>query len=110
CNGRTIKSINYQISTACRTVSEKSKRFSTESAPLCRITCTGGDESWLLEVNEVTLERPNLLLGKPSTEGYIAVILPKIEESKTVTNGLLSREEYESVISKRTSSTQPEPC
>uniref|UniRef100_A0A8C8C0X9 Protein Simiate n=1 Tax=Oncorhynchus tshawytscha TaxID=74940 RepID=A0A8C8C0X9_ONCTS len=92
-NGRTIK------------MSEKSKRW--------RATCTGGEEhttyscirSRLLEVNEVILERPKLLLGK----GYIAVILLKIE-SKTVTNGLLSREEYESVISKRTSSTQPEPC
>uniref|UniRef100_A0A8C7PQE1 Uncharacterized protein n=1 Tax=Oncorhynchus mykiss TaxID=8022 RepID=A0A8C7PQE1_ONCMY len=91
-NGRTIK------------MSEKSKR-------LWRPTCTGGEEYTtyscirLLEVNVVLLERPKLLLGK----GYIAVILLKIE-SKMVTNGLLSREEYESVISKRTSSTQPEPC
>ncbi|CAB1350782.1 unnamed protein product [Coregonus sp. 'balchen'] len=105
-NGRAIKSINYQI-----------RQFLTEFAPLCRITCTDGEEytiyscirGRLLEVNEDILERPEILLGKPSTEGYIAVILPKIEESKTVTNGLLSREEYESVISKRTSSTQPEP-
>uniref|UniRef100_A0A4W5N573 Protein Abitram n=1 Tax=Hucho hucho TaxID=62062 RepID=A0A4W5N573_9TELE len=123
-NGRSIKSINYQISAGCsrlhNRVSGKSKRggqFLTEFAPLCRITCTDGVEytiyscirGRLLEVNEDILERPELLLGKPSTEGYIAVILPKIEESKTVTNGLLSREEYESVVSKRTSSTQPEP-
>ncbi|XP_020357437.1 protein Abitram [Oncorhynchus kisutch] len=123
-NGRSIKSINYQISAGCsrlhNRVSGKSKRggqFLTEFAPLCRITCTDGVEytiyscirGRLLEVNEDILERPELLLGKPSTEGYIAVILPKIEESKTVTNGLLSREEYESVVSKRTKSTQPEP-
>uniref|UniRef100_A0AAY5LB46 Protein Abitram n=1 Tax=Esox lucius TaxID=8010 RepID=A0AAY5LB46_ESOLU len=130
-NGNTIKSINYQISAGCsrlqNKVSGKSKRggqFLTELAPLCRITCTEGVEytiyscirGRLLEVNEGILERPELLLEKPSTEGYIAVILPKLEESKTVTNGLLSREEYENILSKRTSSTQqgpktePEPC
>lgn len=38
---------------------------------------------------------------QPSTEGYIAVILPKFEESKTITENLLSREEFESLVSKR---------
>lgn len=66
-------------------------------------------------VNHITISMANCptclscVFDQPSTEGYIAVILPKIEESKTVTNGLLSREEYESVVSKRTRSTQPEP-
>ncbi|KAF6714572.1 Protein Simiate [Oryzias melastigma] len=115
-NGRTIKSIDYQISNGCsrlnNKVSGKSKRggqFLTDFAPLCRITCS--DESKytiyscirgrLLEVNENILERPNLLLEKPSTEGYIAVILPKFEESKSVTENLLSRKEFEIVVSKR---------
>ncbi|XP_004073855.1 protein Simiate [Oryzias latipes] len=115
-NGRTIKTINYQISNGCsrlnNKVSGKSKRggqFLTDFAPLCRITCT--DETKytiyscirgrLLEVNENILERPNLLLEKPSTEGYIAVILPKFEESKSVTENLLSRKEFESIVSKR---------
>lgn len=39
---------------------------------------------------------------QPFTEGYIAVILPKFEESKSITENLLSREEFESVVSKRT--------
>ncbi|KAF6717550.1 Protein Simiate [Oryzias melastigma] len=118
-NGRTIKSIDYQISNGCsrlnNKVSGKSKRggqFLTDFAPLCRITfifycfcnlkaafsCIRGR---LLEVNENILERPNLLLEKPSTEGYIAVILPKFEESKSVTENLLSRKEFEIVVSKR---------
>ncbi|XP_068603172.1 protein Abitram [Brachionichthys hirsutus] len=115
-NGRTIKSINYQISNGCsrlnNKVSGKSKRggqFLTDFAPLCRITCTDETEytiyscirGRLLEVNEVILETPSLLLEKPSTEGYIAVILPKFEESKSITENLLSREEFESVVSKR---------
>ncbi|XP_053189845.1 protein Abitram [Scomber japonicus] len=115
-NGRTIKNINYQISNACsrlnNKVSGKSKRggqFLTDFAPLCRITCTDETEytvyscirGRLLEVNESILERPALLLEKPSTEGYIAVILPKFEESKSITENLLTREQFESVVSKR---------
>lgn len=115
-NGRAIKSINYKISDGCsrlkNKVSGKSKRggqFLTDFAPLCRITCTDDTEytiiscirGRLLEVNEIILETPSLLLEKPSTEGYIAVILPKFEESKSITENLLSREEFEKVVSKR---------
>ncbi|KAG7458208.1 hypothetical protein MATL_G00235690 [Megalops atlanticus] len=121
---KKIQSVNYQISAGCsrlqNKVSGKSKRggqFLTELAPLCRITCTDGEEytifscirGRLLEVNEDILTRPSLLLEKPSTDGYIAVILPKFEESKSVTDGLLSRAEYEEVVSKRTA-VKPEPC
>lgn len=51
---------------------------------------------------------PLFLLPQPSTEGYIAVILPKFEESKRVTEGLLTREQYEEVLAKR--NQQEEPC
>uniref|UniRef100_A0A1A7YTX0 Protein Abitram n=1 Tax=Iconisemion striatum TaxID=60296 RepID=A0A1A7YTX0_9TELE len=119
--GRTIKSISYQISNGCsrlnNKVSGKSKRggqFVTDFAPLCRITCSDDTQytiyscirGRLLEVNEVILETPSLLLEKPSTEGYIAVILPKFEESKTITENLLRREEFEEIVSKR-GPTQP---
>ncbi|KAM9823784.1 protein Abitram [Neosynchiropus ocellatus] len=121
-NGRSIKTINYQISNGCsrlnNRVSGKSKRggqFLTDFAPVCRITCTDDTEytvyscirGRLLEVNENILERPALLLEKPSTEGYIAVILPKFEESKSITENLLSREEFEKVVAKRSNSQSP---
>ncbi|ETE68922.1 hypothetical protein L345_05276, partial [Ophiophagus hannah] len=117
---KPIKSINYQISANCNRlqnkVSGKSKRgaqFLTELAPLCRILCSDGEEytiyscirGKLIEVNENILENPSLLQEKPSTEGYIAVVLPKFEESKKVTQGLLTREEYEEFLSKRFNST-----
>ncbi|KAG9355427.1 hypothetical protein JZ751_000265 [Albula glossodonta] len=116
---KKIQRISYQISAGCsrlqNKVSGKSKRggqFLTELAPLCRITSTDGEEytifscirGRLLEVNEDILTRPNLLLEKPSTEGYIAVILPKFEESKSITEGLLTRAEYEEVVLKRVGS------
>lgn len=121
-DGRTVKSINYQISDGCsrlnNKVSGKSKRgaqFVTDFAPLCRITCSDDTvytiysciRGRLLEVNKNILETPNLLLEKPSTEGYIAVILPKFEESKSITENLLTREEFESLISKRHLSQPP---
>ncbi|XP_014730623.1 PREDICTED: protein Simiate [Sturnus vulgaris] len=118
-SGKTIKNINYQISANCsrlqNKVSGKSKRgaqFLTELAPLCRISSSDGEEytiyscirGRLIEVNENILSNPALLQEKPSTEGYIAVVLPKFEESKSITQGLLTQKEYEEVLLKRRSS------
>ncbi|XP_057279081.1 protein Abitram isoform X3 [Pezoporus wallicus] len=119
-SGKTIKSINYQISANCsrlqNKVSGKSKRgaqFLTELAPLCRISSTDGEEytiyscirGRLIEVNENILSNPTILQEKPSTEGYIAVVLPKFEESKSITQGLLTQKEYEEVLLKRLNSS-----
>ncbi|NWR92180.1 F206A protein, partial [Furnarius figulus] len=119
-SGKTIKSINYQISANCsrlqNKVSGKSKRgaqFLTELAPLCRISSSDGEEytiyscirGRLIEVNENILSNPALLQEKPSTEGYIAVVLPKFEESKSITQGLLTQKEYEEVLLKRRNSS-----
>ncbi|NXT02874.1 F206A protein, partial [Jacana jacana] len=125
-HGKTITSINYQISANCsrlqNKVSGKSKRvrlfrlgaqFLTELAPLCRISSSDGEEytiyscirGRLIEVNENILSNPALLQEKPSTEGYIAVVLPKFEESKSITQGLLTQKEYEEVLLKRLNSS-----
>ncbi|XP_030407481.1 protein Abitram [Gopherus evgoodei] len=77
------------------------------------ISCSDGEEytiyscirGRLMEVNENILEDPTILQEKPSTEGYIAVVLPKFEESKTITQGLLTQKEYEEVLLKRFNST-----
>ncbi|XP_053099856.1 protein Abitram isoform X2 [Hemicordylus capensis] len=118
--GKQIERVSYQISANCsrlqNKVSGKSKRgaqFLTEFAPLCRIFCSGGEEytiyscirGRLIEVNESILDNPVLLQEKPFTEGYIAVVLPKFEESKSISQGLLTRKEYEEVLSKRFNST-----
>ncbi|XP_048849582.1 protein Abitram [Brienomyrus brachyistius] len=114
--GKAIQSVSYQISAGCsrlqNKVSGKSKRggqFLTELAPLCRIKSSDGEEytlyscvrGRLLEVNEDILTRPNLLLEKPCAEGYIAVLLPKFEESKSLTDTLLTRAQYEDILLKR---------
>ncbi|XP_026961086.1 protein Abitram isoform X2 [Sagmatias obliquidens] len=116
-SGKVIKSISYQISTNCsrlqNKVSGKFKRFLTELAPLCKIYCSDGEEytisscvrGRLMEVNENILHEPSILQEKPSTEGYIAVVLPKFEESKSITEGLLTQKQYEEVVVKRISAT-----
>ncbi|KAM7092252.1 protein Abitram isoform 1-T1 [Molossus nigricans] len=124
-SGKTIKSISYQISNNCsrlqNKVSGKFKRgaqFLTELAPLCKIYCSDGEEytisssffnscvrGRLMEVNENILHEPSILQEKPSTEGYIAVVLPKFEESKSITEGLLTQKQYEEVVVQRVSTT-----
>ncbi|XP_048415461.1 protein Abitram [Stegostoma tigrinum] len=119
-SGKEIKNISYQISANCsrlqNKVSGKSKRggqFLTELAPLCRILCSDGEEytiyscirGRLLEVNENILQDPRLLQRKPSTEGYVAVVLPKFEESKSITQGLINQEQYQDIISSRHKTT-----
>lgn len=56
-------------------------------------------------MNENILSNPAILQEKPSTEGYIAVVLPKFEESKSITQGLLTQKEYEEVLLKRLNSS-----
>uniref|UniRef100_A0A8C6F694 Protein Abitram n=1 Tax=Monodon monoceros TaxID=40151 RepID=A0A8C6F694_MONMO len=119
-SGKAIKSISYQISTNCsrlqNKVSGKFKRgaqFLTELAPLCKIYCSDGEEytmsscvrGWLMEVNESILHKPSILQEKPSTEGYTAVVLPKFEESKSITEGLLTQKQYEEVVVKSINAT-----
>uniref|UniRef100_A0A8C5ADV6 Protein Simiate n=1 Tax=Gadus morhua TaxID=8049 RepID=A0A8C5ADV6_GADMO len=110
-DGRTIKNINYKISNGCsrlnNKVAGKSKRV---RHGLCDVIITVLIFiRRLLEVNEDILINTSLLLKKPSTDGYIAVILPKFEESKLVGENLLSREDFEAVVSKRAADVQAQP-
>eukprot|EP00070_Physeter_catodon_P031222 XP_028338116.1 protein Simiate-like [Physeter catodon] len=88
-------------------------QFLTELAPLCKIYCSDGEEytmsscvtGQLMEVNESILHKPSILQEKPSTEGNTAVVLPKFEESKSITEGLLTQKQYDDVVVKRINAT-----
>ncbi|XP_022422610.1 protein Abitram-like, partial [Delphinapterus leucas] len=92
---------------------KRGAQFLTELAPLCKIYCSDGEEytmsscvrGWLMEVNESILHKPSILQEKPSTEGYTAVVLPKFEESKSITEGLLTQKQYEEVVVKSINAT-----
>uniref|UniRef100_A0A452FJF6 Protein Abitram n=1 Tax=Capra hircus TaxID=9925 RepID=A0A452FJF6_CAPHI len=105
-SGVLLPSPSTNGSTLQNKVSEKFKQgtqFLTELAPLCKIYCSGGEEctisncvrGWLMEMNVNIFHRPSSLQEKPSTEGYIAVVL-----NKSKTGGLLTQEEYEDIIVK----------
>nr|XP_032813195.1 protein Abitram isoform X2 [Petromyzon marinus] len=99
--GRDVAAVDYQISAGCsrldNRVSGKSKRYTIYS-------CIRGR---LVEVNENLIANPHLVRDKPSCEGYIAVVLPKFEESKSVTSGLCDHAEYLRVLATRAAATVP---
>lgn len=57
----------------------------------------------LVEVRENILHIPPILQAKPSTEVYFSIVLLKFEDSKSVTEGLLTQKQYE--VIKATAST-----
>ncbi|XP_069867395.1 protein Abitram isoform X1 [Dipodomys merriami] len=112
-SGKTIQSISYQISNNCSRLQNKvSGKFKREnflgnivilfSKEIVLNSCIRGR---LMEVNENILHKPSILQEKPSTEGYIAVVLPKFEESKSITEGLLTQKQYDEIVGKRMDAT-----
>ncbi|XP_052682304.1 protein Abitram-like [Crassostrea angulata] len=105
---KTISQISYDVEGVNRMdnkISGKGKRGAqllTPSSPLCEVTCTDGSKyiitcgvrGQLIEVNETLLKSPDLLSLKPQTEGYIAIVLPKLGDFEGTTKNLLSKDEY----------------
>ncbi|KAL2653700.1 hypothetical protein R1flu_021828 [Riccia fluitans] len=48
----------------------------------------------LLEVNERLMKEPQLLIQRPDTEGYVAIMMPRPEDWKKAQATLLTREQY----------------
>ncbi|XP_070566846.1 protein Abitram-like isoform X2 [Ptychodera flava] len=106
---KVIKSVSFQVTKNINRldnkVSGKGKKggqWVNETSPLCIITCDDNAEftiyscvnGKLVEVNENLLSRPQLLTEKPSTDGYIAIILPKFGNSDPQMEKLLTEEKY----------------
>eukprot|EP00002_Diphylleia_rotans_P020646 TRINITY_DN4000_c0_g1_i1.p1 TRINITY_DN4000_c0_g1~~TRINITY_DN4000_c0_g1_i1.p1 ORF type:complete len:163 (+),score=26.99 TRINITY_DN4000_c0_g1_i1:39-491(+) len=70
--------------------------------PLCKVYCTNGDEfifycggtGYLIEFNERVLQDPTLLIRKPATEGFLALVLPKRGDEDASITGLMTEEAY----------------
>lgn len=104
--------VDSKIDRSLNRVSGKGKKgaqYVTENSPLCHVTCEDGTKftlyscirGHLLEVNMNLLEHPELLIEKPETNGYLAIVLPKAFEVKNQLERLLTKEKYEQVIEKR---------
>ena len=75
-----------------------------EKAILCVVNCEDGSKyllrscvrGTLIEINPLIVETPSLLLEKPFSEGYLAVILPKLPEGlERLKTDLLTEEQYD---------------
>lgn len=89
------------------------KQWTHETSPVCRIICDDGNvysvlasiRGKLIEVNERLLVDPQLLVDKPNTEGYLAMLLPRKLEHSTEMQRLSSAEVYEHLLETRQKST-----
>lgn len=57
-------------------------------------TVKSGIHGQLLELNERLLQTPRLLVDKPDTEGYIAIIKPKVENTQKSLSHCLTEEKW----------------
>ncbi|KAJ7386362.1 hypothetical protein OS493_008483 [Desmophyllum pertusum] len=109
-----ITNVNFQVSTKVNRldnkVSGKGKKGAQHLQPdslLCEVTCSSGTKyslyscvrGKLVEVNEELVSKPHLMLEKPETEGYLAVVLPKLTEN--ILDGRLTKEEYDKLLEDR---------
>jgi len=113
---KEIHKIDFQVSANIdrlkNKVSGKGKhgaQFLHPNSPLCYIECADGSKytvqscikGKLVEINDSLIENPKLLVEKPDAEGYIAIVLPSISSSNQQREELLTLEEYNEVLKKR---------
>lgn len=70
---------------------------------LCEISCDSGDvyavrccvKGTIVEYNTELADNPNLVMEKPLTNGYLAVVLPRPDKIKTAVDDLLNADKFE---------------
>ncbi|KXJ21972.1 protein Simiate isoform X2 [Exaiptasia diaphana] len=117
--GSKVSDINFQVSSKLNRLdskavgkSKKGAQWIMPDAPLCEVTCSDGKKyilnccmkGKLIEINDELISKPELLNEKPETEGYVAVILPKLQEVSLYFDKLLTTQQYEEILEKRKSS------
>lgn len=115
---KKISKINFQIGNNTdrlkNTVQGKRKHGAQclgPSSVLCVIECEDGSEysirsciyGKLIEINESLIGNPQLLLEKPNSDGFIAIVLPNIVMNEKNKHELLKKEEYLKAVSERQS-------
>lgn len=107
-NKRIVKidcSIDEKTDRLKNTASGKGKRGAQRLVPesvLCNLVCEDGSvyavysciKGKLVEINENLVDNPNLLVERPVSEGFIALLLPVLKEYEQMKGGMLSKEEY----------------
>ncbi|KAG8235970.1 hypothetical protein J437_LFUL017906 [Ladona fulva] len=118
-----ILEVNFQVSTKVdrlkNKVSGKGKRGAqllTTNSALCLVECSDGSkytlyssiQGKLVEINDKLIEKPSLLVERPLSEGYIAIVLPNLQKSKQLKEELLTPESYEEFLLSKTKNVNKE--
>ncbi|XP_034249980.1 protein Abitram [Thrips palmi] len=113
---KTISSINFQIGDKTNRLNNivqgKRKHGAQGLKPeaiLCEIQCEDGLKysvqscvhGKLIEINENLVKNPQLLVEKPKSDGYIAIILPHLSKNDKFQSNLVLEEEYMKVVAER---------
>ncbi|KAK3913865.1 Protein Abitram [Frankliniella fusca] len=114
---KTISKVNFQVTDKTNrrenVVQGKRKHGAQTLNPmsvLCVVECEDGSKytvrscvyGKLIEINENLVENPQLLLEKPDSDGYIAIVLPNLSTNEKFKTNLLSKEEYVKELEKLT--------
>lgn len=109
--GKTICQVDFQNRMENK-VTGKGKRGAqslTPTSALCTVTCTDeskyilscGIKGQLIEVNDTLVHKPQLLVTRPQAEGYIAVVLSKLNNYEKEMATLLPADKYMEVVDQR---------
>lgn len=113
---RDITKIDFKVSNkldrALNKVSGKSKHGAQPlqiNSNICIVTCSDGQTylikccmiGKLVEVNEMLLEKPQLLKKPPHRGGYLAIILPNIKLLENLKQSLLTHKRYIELVKER---------
>ncbi|XP_013385567.1 protein Simiate [Lingula anatina] len=118
---KTVCAVNFQVDKKTNRMDnkvtgkgKKGGQWLTELSALCHVTCS--DQSTytlyscirghLVEINENLVRTPGLLTQKPDTDGYIAIVLPRLHEFQDQVGRLLTLEQYQHVLKQRQSQQQ----
>lgn len=94
-------------------------KLTTNQAPLCKLHATRLDledsdpekaqvfiiysclNAKLIEINEKLVENPDLLQKKAATEGFLAIMMTKLDSWKDQINELMTHEQYQEYITNK---------
>lgn len=104
---KTLQSVEYRL--PFREVYGKRKRggtFVESITRLCTLTCKSGEEyvvkcavkGKLIEYNAALEDNPSLVMKKPLTDGYLAVVLPTRNLIRSAVDELKSQKEYDKLL------------
>ncbi|KAI0231520.1 Protein Abitram [Lamellibrachia satsuma] len=114
--GKSVTQVNFKVNAHMDRLNNKVTGKAKKGAQmldsrslLCFVTCTDGStytlrsciKGGLIEANEQLVDHPELLTQKPSTNGYIAIILTRLQSHEQEMAKLLTQEQYQDILKQR---------